>query len=384
MSSPEISKPTPAEIEFRRRGPDALVAILSGEWKAAGGLPRPEQVQDELKRSAAIRHVTCDVSRVTQWDSGLIGFLLQCQKLCEEAKVKFDQQSLPQGMGRLIALALAVPEREGAKRGRQDESFVQHVGMGAIRLSDALRLNVSFIGECVISFAKLIHGLRAFRWNDAALLMQRCGAEALPIVALIGFLMGAILAFVGSVQLAQFGATIYVADMVGVAMAREMGCMMTGIIICGRTGAAYAAELGTMKVTQELDAFRTFGIPVVDFLVTPRILALVLMLPLLTLFAIFVGIGGGFFVAMLMLEIHPTEYWVQTVAALPVRHLFLGVGKSLVFGALIGITACYRGLQCGSDAAAVGRATTTAVVAGITWLIVADAIFAVVSTVLHF
>jgi phospholipid/cholesterol/gamma-HCH transport system permease protein len=167
-------------------------------------------------------------------------------------------------------------------------------------------------------------------------------------------------------------------------MAREMGCMMTGIIICGRTGAAYAAELGTMKVTQELDAFRTFGIPVVDFLVTPRILALVLMLPLLTLFAIFVGIGGGFFVAMLMLEIHPTEYWVQTVAALPVRHLFLGVGKSLVFGALIGITACYRGLQCGSDAAAVGRATTTAVVAGITWLIVADAIFAVVSTVLHF
>ena len=385
MSSPETPKPAPARIEFQRREPDALLVVLSGEWKATRGLPRPDRLPEELQsHNSTIRRLAIDVDAVSQWDSGLIGFLLQCRKICEKAGVDFDRRSLPQGIGRLIELALAVPEREGARRGDEEESFVHQVGLEAIRLSDALRLNISFVGECVISFAKLIHGLRAFRWNDAALLMQRCGAEALPIVALIGFLMGAIIAFVGSVQLAQFGATIYVADMVGVAMAREMGCMMTGIILCGRTGAAYAAELGTMKVTQELDAFRTFGIPVVDLLVTPRILALLLVLPLLTLFAVFVGIGGGFLVAMLMLDLHASEYWVETVASLPLRHLLVGLGKSLVFGALIGVTACYRGLQCGADAAAVGRATTAAVVAGITWLIVADSIFAVISTVLDF
>ncbi len=384
MSNLVKPKSDAARIQVQRREPDALVIILQGEWKAALGLPTTQAITAELVHSSGIRSCAFEVSAVSQWDSGLIGFLLQCRKLCESAGITFDAQSLPPGMRRLIELALAVPAREGARRSTENESFVAHVGTEAIMLSDALHLNVEFVGECVISFAKLIHGLRAFRWNDAAVQMQRCGAEALPIVALIGFLMGAIIAFVGSVQLAQFGATIYVADMVGVAMAREMGCVMTGIIICGRTGAAYAAELGTMKVNQELDAFRTFHVNVVDYLVTPRILALVLMLPLLTLFAIFVGIGGGFLVALMMLDIHATEYWVQTVAALPLRHFLVGISKSVVFGVLIGVTSCYRGLQSGSDAAAVGRATTAAVVAGITWLIVADSVFAVISTVLHF
>jgi phospholipid/cholesterol/gamma-HCH transport system permease protein len=158
---------------------------------------------------------------------------------------------------------------------------------------------------------KLLRGQARFRWSDTLLVIHQCGPDALAIVALINFLIGMILAFVGATELAQFGASIYTADLVAVATVREMACIMTGIIICGRTGAAFAAQLGTMKVNQEIEAFQTFGISPFEFLVLPRMLALILMMPLLCLFADLIGIAGGFLVATLMLDVSPVLIWTE-------------------------------------------------------------------------
>jgi phospholipid/cholesterol/gamma-HCH transport system permease protein len=213
--------------------------------------------------------------------------------------------------------------------------------------------------------------------------MRQCGPQALGIVALINFLVGMILAFVGAIQLEQFGASIFVADLVAVASVREMGCIMTGIILCGRTGAAFAAQLGTMKVNEEIDAFRTFGISPVEFLVLPRVVALVLMMPLLCVFADAIAILGGYAVSVNLLDITSVQYLSRTLEAVTPASFLLGVGKGGVFGVLVALTGCLRGMQCGANAAAVGLATTSAVVSGITAIIAADGVFAVLCNALH-
>jgi len=205
----------------------------------------------------------------------------------------------------------------------------------------------------------------------------------LGIVALINFLMGLILAFVGVTELSQFGASIYTADLVAIATVREMACIMTGIIMCGRTGAAFAAQLGTMKVTQEIEALQTFGISPFEFLVLPRMLALILMIPLLCVFADLISIAGGFLVSTLMLDITPALYLHRTVAAISLANFLLGISKGAFFGVLVALTGCLRGMQCGTNAAAVGDATTSAVVTGITWIIASDGVFAVICNALN-
>jgi len=204
----------------------------------------------------------------------------------------------------------------------------------------------------------------------------------LGIVALINFLIGLIMAFVGATGLARFGAGVYVADLVAIASVREMGCIMTGIILCGRTGAAFAAQLGTMKVSQEIEAFQTFGISPIDFLVLPRILAMVAMMPLLCLFADLIAILGGFLVAASMLHIDPGLYMHRTLDAVSLTTFLLGICKGTFFGVVVALTGCLRGMQCGTNAAAVGQATTSAVVTGITTIVAADGVFAVLCNAL--
>jgi len=212
---------------------------------------------------------------------------------------------------------------------------------------------------------------------------EQCGPEALGIVALINFLIGMILAFVGATELAQFGASIYTADLVAVASVREMACIMTGIIMCGRTGAAFAAQLGTMKVNQEIEAYQTFGISAIEFLVLPRMLALILMMPLLVIFADLIAITGGFLVSTLALGVSAQLYLQRTLDAITLTSFLLGVIKGSFFGVIIALTGCLRGMQCGTNAAAVGLATTSAVVTGITWIIASDGIFAVICSALN-
>jgi phospholipid/cholesterol/gamma-HCH transport system permease protein len=235
----------------------------------------------------------------------------------------------------------------------------------------------------VVALGRLLRGRAQFRWSDTLLVMQQCGPEALGIVGLINFLIGLILAFVGATELGRFGAAVYTADLVAAAAVREMSCIMTGIIICGRTGAAFAAQLGTMKVNQEIEAFQTFGISPIEFLVLPRMVALILMMPLLCVFADLVAIAGGFLVSTLMLDVTPALYLNRTVTAITLTMFLLGVFKGAFFGVLIALTGCLRGMQCGTNAAAVGQATTSAVVTGITLIIASDGLFAVICNALH-
>jgi phospholipid/cholesterol/gamma-HCH transport system permease protein len=286
-------------------------------------------------------------------------------------------------VARLIQLSQAVPEKKDAARSEQHPPFFQRLGESTLAASSGAVAMLTFIGENVIAFLKMLRRQAQFRWADTFLVMQECGPRALGIVALINFLMGLILAFVGSIQLERFGASIYTADLVAIATVREIGCIMTAIIMCGRTGAAFAAQLGTMKVNQEIEAFRTFGFNPVEFLVLPRMLALIFMMPLLVVFADLIAIAGGFLVSTLMLDITPALYLNRTIETITLTSFLLGVVKGLYFGVVVALTGCLRGMQCGSNAAAVGLATTSAVVTGITTIIASDGIFAVICNALH-
>jgi phospholipid/cholesterol/gamma-HCH transport system permease protein len=238
---------------------------------------------------------------------------------------------------------------------------------------------LGFIGEAVLAGLRLATGQARFRRVDLVLFVQESGVQALGIVTLISFLIGLILAFMGAVQLRQFGAQIFVADLVGLGMTREMGCVMTGIIMAGRTGAAFAAQLGTMQVNEEIDALQTMGIPPMEFLVLPRMLALMLMMPLLCVYADLLGMLAGLLIGTGLLDLSVVEYVNETRKAVHLIDLGLGLGKSVIFGALVALAGCLRGMQCGRSASAVGAAATSAVVSGIVWIIVADGLCAVLT-----
>lgn len=346
------------------------------------GPPDVQPLREALEREPALRRLMFDTAGLTAWSSGLIVFFLQCRDLCVTLNRVFDRASLPAGAQRLMELATAGPANPPAPTVEPGFNLVEKAGVVGLGLAEAAQANVNFLGECTLALGRWLRGRSIFRRQDAWWLAQQCGANALPIVALIAGLTGLILAFVGSVQLGRFGASIYVADLVAIALVREMGCLMTAIIMCGRTGAAFAAQLGTMKANQEMDAFTVFGIAPIDFLVLPRVLALLVMMPLLTVFADLVGIAGGFAVAMFMLDLSAFEYWQETVRALSLTQFSTGLVKSVAFALIVGLTGCLRGMQCGTNAASVGQATTSAVVTGITWIIVADAVFAVIFNVL--
>ena len=241
---------------------------------------------------------------------------------------------------------------------------------------------VTFLGQVLISAAKAFAGRAQFRTQDLSRVTADCGARAVPIVTVVNVLVGAILAFVGAVQLIKFGAGIYVADLVGIAVAREMAAIITAVVIAGRTGAAFAAEIATMQANEEVDALEVLGLGPIDFLVLPRVIALFFMMPLLYVYACVTGLLGGMIVAAGMLHISAAAYLDRTLLALDWSHLGLGFTKSVVFGVLIGMVGCYFGLYAQRNAAGVGVATTNAVVTSIVGIIVLDSLFAVCANAL--
>ncbi len=361
---------------------DRVLLQLSGCWTLVQGLPSDEQVRSLLKAQTRIRRLEFDTRGLTDWDSSLLTFLMRLDRDCAEHDVKIDGSGLPEGARRLMKLATAVPERAGARREESREVFLEVVGKETLALLKSGGEMVAFIGEATRSFGRLMIGRAQFRRSDMFLVIQESGANALPIVTLIALLVGLILAFVGAIQLEQFGAQIYVANLVGIAMTREMGAIMTAIIMAGRTGAAFAAQLGTMQVNEEIDALSTLGLQPMDFLVLPRMLALIMMMPLLCIYADLMGIVGGAIVGVGLLDITLTEYAVQTQKAVSLTDCAIGIVKSAVFGVLIAVAGCMRGIQCGRSASAVGLATTSAVVVSIVAIIVTDGIFAVLTNIL--
>jgi len=369
-------------LSFKQTGDATLEVHLTGAWRLRGGLPSAALIKRELESAPTMRHIGFEARALTSWDSSVLAFLVEVSELCRIRGIDMDRAGLPSGLRRLLDLAEAVPEKKGARKETFETPFLERIGNTAIGAGSSLGEMLAFLGDMTLIFVRLFRMKVRFRAVDLFLLIQQSGAQALPIVTLISFLVGVILAFVGAVQLKQFGAQIYVADLVGIAMIREMGAMMTGIIMAGRTGAAFAAQLGTMKVTQEIDAFTTMGFSPLEFLVLPRVIALVLMMPLLCLYADFVGVLGGAAIGVGMLDLSWTTYFRETSNAIDLTDLFGGVFKSSVYGVLIALAGCLRGIQCGNSSSAVGDAATSAVVTGIVAIVVACGIFAVVFYVL--
>lgn len=366
-----------ARAEFRRDD-DSLVAVLSGAWNLERPAPRfAPLIEAALAASAVgaptVRAVNVDTSALGSWDSSLLIFLQQGQEYCEAHQFEYGMASLPERIANLLALARAVPER--AVAGDEPRpSAVARIGLAGLAAWDVSLEAVTFTGEVIQRGALLLRGRVRMRWREFWVVVQSNGSGALPMVTLIALLVGVIVAFLGVVVLKRFGAGYYVSYLVGFGMLREMGALMTGIIMAGRTGAGFAAELGTMKITEEIDALSTLGISPIDHLVLPRVLGLFVMMPLLVVYADLVGIVGGMGVSMALLNLTPTQFTHGLLAAVQLSDTMLGIFKATIFGVIIGMSGCLRGLKTGSDAGAVGRSATSAVVLAITFIILSNAV----------
>jgi phospholipid/cholesterol/gamma-HCH transport system permease protein len=364
------------KLETRRAGSDGLALVLSGRWCLDQALPAHEELDAELRQG--VRRLAFDVAELGAWDSGLLTFLAGVFKACAARDIAVDQSGLPQGVRHLLAMACAVPEQKVAGRGMPEGGLFARVGRAALESFRGAPAMLRFLGEITLSFLRLFTGRARFRASDMWIEIEQVGPRALPIVSVISFLVGLILAYLGADQLRLVGAQIFIADLVSIGMVREVGALMTGIIIAGRTGAAFAAQLGTMQVNEEIDAFKTLGISPVDFLVLPRMLALMLMVPLLTLYSGFVGMLAGLLVSTLIFDISFFEYYNETLRALELKHFWVGLSKGTVYGAMVAFAGCLRGMQCGRSAEAVGEAATSAVVTGILLITIAASVMTIV------
>jgi len=365
------------QIAHRIEG-DTFILTFGGDWLLKGDSGETSNIDEHLKEALGMRRIAYEASQLGAWDTGLISALASVQHFATAHQIDNDLTGLPEGAQGLLNLAFAVKEREGARREVAQPRLAESVGTATLEFLESGKELIAFMGELALSVQRLIRRKATIQASQVWLAIQEAGVEALPIVGLITFLIGMIFAFVGVMQLNNFGAGIYTADLVAVAMVREMAPIMTAILMAGRTGAAYAAQLGTMKVNEEIDALSTLGINPVDFLVLPRVFALILMMPFLTMYASLMGIFGGLVVAVSMLDITPLQYIVQTNAAVGLNTLFGGLFKAIVYGALVALAGTQQGMACGNSAMAVGQATTKAVVMGIVLIVVSASLLTVI------
>jgi phospholipid/cholesterol/gamma-HCH transport system permease protein len=371
-----------ANVVVEQSEPGVLMARLSGDWSVVS-VPEGDVIRKALSERPQAKALEFDTIALSGWDSRFVAMVGDCVEMACAQKTEVWCSGLPEGVRRLLRLADLLPEKTEARRIVVKEPFLQKVGQRAISDWEATVGLFTFLGQNIEALIGLIRRRAQFRWSDAFLVMEQTGPQALAIVAMINFLVGLILAFVGATELQRFGATIYVADLVGIAAVREMAPIMTGIILCGRTGAAFAAQLATMKVNEELNALETFGISTIEFMVLPRMIALMLMMPFLCVFADLISIAGGFVVSVGMLDVSSTEYLTRTINAITLRSFLLGIFKGSFFGFLVAYTGCLRGMQSGHTAADVGEASTRAVVMGISAIIASDGLFAVLCNALQ-
>ena len=327
--------------------------------------------------SSATKRLSFDMTALEQWDSSLLSVLFEVIQKAREQNIAVDVSTLPKNLQDLVHLALAV-DRKPKQREKESLGFLGTIGAGTVQLCATTSNVIGFIGEVFVSILRFFSFRSIMRGIDFLAALDDCGPKALGIVALISFLVGLILAFVGAVQLQTFGAQIYVASLVTIGMCRIMGAIMVGIIMAGRTGSAYAATIGTMQVNEELDALETMGLSRVDFLVLPRLLALVLAMPILTMLADFMGMVGGAFVGVFLLGLPYQEYWKFAIDAFNLKNFMVGIFHGFCFGFIISICGCYCGLTCGRNADSVGVATTRSVVNAVVWMIVATGIITVI------
>jgi phospholipid/cholesterol/gamma-HCH transport system permease protein len=355
---------------------ETVRVCLNGTWTLAGGIPATAAVVNAFETQPRVSRLRIEARDITRWDSALVTFVHSLAASGEAHGLPVELVGLPDGVLKLLRLARAVP-RQVLERPVEDEAVTARVGRVAL---DGLRTAgdaLDYLGETSLAFVALLQRQAQLPGKDLLRAVESAGVGALGIVTLISLLIGSVLAFVGAVQLRQFGATLYVANLVAIGITRELGALMTGIVMAGRSGAAFAAVLGTMTVNEEVDALRALGLRPTEFLVLPRVLATTAMLPALVVYADVLGILGGMLVGVSLLDVGAAEYLRQTQAALPLRHVVVGLVKGVAFGAVVSLTGCYYGIRCGRSAAAVGEATTKEVVMGIVLVVVVDALFTV-------
>ncbi len=373
MSEP----PSSARVQAALQG-DALVVRLGGEWRITEPRPAWNSFVQEPK-PARLRLVADGLGA---WDSSLALFLREAGLWAELHGVTVESVGLPEGVTKLTALLAQKPAKPAEQKPAVPGLF-NAVGLVTFAFWGEIKDLSRLVGECAYGIGRFFRGQAQFRWRDCLSEMQQCGAMALPIVGLISYLVGITLAYTGSIVVRQYGGDIWVADMVGLAVTREMGPMMAAIVLAGRTGAAFAATLGNMKANEEIDALSTLGVSPIDFLVMPRIVALFCMMPFLTLYSNCMGLLGGMTIAALPpLNIPPSLYWAETQTIVDLSDINTGLIKAAVFGLLIGLAGCWRGLQADRSAVGVGVAATRAVVTSILLIIVSDSIFAVIFNIL--
>jgi phospholipid/cholesterol/gamma-HCH transport system permease protein len=347
-----------------------VVVALSGDWVArTDGVERGVAPQ-VLK--PGVRALTFDTTKLGHWDSALLAFLLDIRQAAPQAGVAIDDAGLPKPAQRLLKLA-SDPAADSTSK--PPTPFLDRIGLWAIAIWTECVAAIALVGNIVLRGAAALRGRAAMRGGDLIGAMFDAGLAALPIVTVVGLLIGGILAFIGATELSKFGAGVYVANLVSIGMVREMAALMTAIIMAGRTGGAYAANLAAMRGGEEIDALSAMGIPVFDYLILPRILALTGMMPILYLYGCLVGIFGGLCVGAATLGVTATSFFIGAQQSLSGAEFALGFAKSLCFGAFIALIACRIGLRAARNAAAVGHAATTAVVIGIVGVIALDAVF---------
>ncbi len=369
-----IPTQSPASLQMHVTD-DVLTISFSGDWLLGHPLLSGAQVVEQARNQGPVKRVSLAGARLGRWDSGFLLVVRALSAWCRENQLALDAAAIPEGAAGLLHLASAVPERAGAQRGTARENFLTRVGKATLKAWKENEVSLAFLGEFTWSLGRFFRGRARFRRADLWFIIEQCGPQALGIVTTISVLVGAILAFVGAVQLSMFGAEIYVANLVGLGMVMEMGALMTGIILAGRTGAAFAAQLGTMQVNEEIDALKTLGIPPMDYLVLPRMVALAVMTPLLVIYADTLGILGGALVGIFLLDIPPVLFFNQTTQMMTPWFCAQGLIKGSSFGVLIALAGCLRGMQCGRSASAVGDAATSAVVTSIVLIVLADAVW---------
>lgn len=351
---------------------DKLIVSLDGDFIDDDNTAAATRLSEQLEQQN-ISRITFETGRLGKWDST---FMVVIYDLCRQANssgTKVDLAALPENLRQLISLALEV-DRKPEKKSSPRLPFLNTVGHLWIEMRASTRRALIFIGQTFRSFGRLLMSNAVMRKVDFLFAMEESSYKAVGIVSLVSFMVGLILAFVGAIQLKTFGAQIYVASLVGIAMTRIMGAIMVGIIMAGRTGASYAATIGTMQVNEEIDALKTMGISTTDFLVLPRVTSLIINMPFLTILADFMGIVGGAAVGIFMLDIAPAEYWKYTVDSLTMANFLVGVFHGFVYGWVIAICGCYYGITSGRNADSVGKATTQAVVTAIVAMIVVTGI----------
>jgi phospholipid/cholesterol/gamma-HCH transport system permease protein len=360
-------------------GGDTLVTLI-GDWTTQDGGAAASTATASMFDRRELKAIEFDSSRLGRWDSSLLVYLLAVRRAAAPRSIRVDDSGIPVAARQLLALVQqqVTPPAAAPRR----PMFVERLGLRAIAQWCELAALTVLVGGQLLQTGAALLGRAKMRRIDLVRCMYDAGIAALPMVALVNVLVGAILAFVGAIELRRFGADIYIANLVGLAQVREMAAVMTAIVMSGRTGGAYAAEIASMQGSSELDALRALGIPLQDYLVLPRVMALTLMTPVLYLYGSAIGILGGYAVAVSMLNISSELFIEQTRSAVTMHEIAFGLTKSFAFGALIALAGCRIGLKAGRSANDVGQAATSAVVVSIIGIIMLDAVFAVCANAL--